>query len=154
RTAYLRWLRGLGVRYVVLTSAPVDYSSRGEAALLRGGHSSLRPVFRTRDLTIFEVPHATPILTGPILATVRSLTATPVVVPRPTSGAHRLGVRFSPFWPGDTPCLSRRADGMTPLIPSRPGRLELSFRINAGSALAAVGGRTTICDGSGTNPSR
>jgi len=154
RTAYLRWLRGLGVRYVVLTSAPVDYSSRGEAALLRGGHSSLRPVFRTRDLTIFEVPHPTPILTGPIRGTVRSLTATRVVVDLPSSVQYRLAVRFSPFWHADNACLSRRADGMTTLIPSRPGRLELSFRINAGSALAAVGGRTTICDGSGTNPSR
>ena len=43
--AYLGWLRGLGVRYVVLTDAPTDYSARGEAALIRGGRTPLRPVF-------------------------------------------------------------------------------------------------------------
>ena len=35
--AYTRWLRSLGVRYVVLTSAPVDYSARGEDAVVRAG---------------------------------------------------------------------------------------------------------------------
>jgi hypothetical protein len=145
--AYLRWLGELGVRYVVLANAPTDYSSRGEAALLRSGQSGLRPVFSTRDLTIFEVPHATPILTGPVKGTVKSLTATRVVVDLPTSGQYRLAVRFSPFWHAANACLTRSSDGMTTLIPSRPGRLELSFRVNAGSALAAVGGRTTVCDG-------
>ena len=37
------WLRGLGVRYVVLTDAPPDYSSRAEAALIRSGRSGLVP---------------------------------------------------------------------------------------------------------------
>ena len=44
--AYESWLRGLGVRYVVLSDAPPDYSSRGEAALIRSGRSGLEPVFR------------------------------------------------------------------------------------------------------------
>ena len=39
--AYESWLRGLGVRYVVLSDAPPDYSSRGEAALIRSGRSGL-----------------------------------------------------------------------------------------------------------------
>ena len=55
-----RWLRGLGVRYVVLTSAPTDYSARAEAALLRSGRSGLWRVLRTPQLTIFEVPRRTP----------------------------------------------------------------------------------------------
>jgi hypothetical protein len=143
--AYLRWLRTLGVRYVVLTKAPVDYSARGEAALLRGGHPGLRPVFRTAQITIFEVSHPTPILTGPAPATVVRLTASRVVVDLPRTGEYRLAVRFSPFWHVSDACLSRRVDGMTTLTPRRPGRLELSFRLNAGSALAAVGGRTRIC---------
>jgi hypothetical protein len=146
-SAYMRWLRELGVRYVVLANAPTDYSARGEAALLRGGDSGLTPVFRTRDLTIFEVPRPTPILTGPVPASVRSLTATRVVVDLPSSAQYRLAVRFSPFWHAKNACLSRSADGMMTIVPSRPGRLALSFRINAGAALAAVGGRTTVCNG-------
>jgi hypothetical protein len=147
-SAYMRWLRELGVRYVVLANAPTDYSARSEAALLRSGQSGLRPVFRTRDLTIFKVPHPTPILTGPVPGTVRSLTATRVVVDLPSSAQYRLAVRFSPFWHAKNACLSRSADGMMMVVPSRPGRLALSFRINAGAALAAVGGRTTVCSGS------
>jgi hypothetical protein len=144
--AYLRWLRGLGVRYVVLANAPTDYSARGEAALLRSGQSGLRPVFRTRELKIFEVPRARPILTGPKGATVLRLTATRLIVDVPRLGQYRLAVRFSPFWHADDACLTRRADGMTTLTPLRPGPLALSFRLSAGSALAAVGGRTRICD--------
>jgi len=145
-SAYLRWLRDLGVRFVVLTSAPTDYSARGEATLLRSGQSGLRPVFRTRTVTIFEVPSPRPILTGPVAATVLRLTATRVVVDLPRPGSYRLAVRFSPYWHADRACLTRAGDGMTTITPQEPGRLQLSFRLDAGSALAAVGGRTRICD--------
>jgi hypothetical protein len=145
-SAYLSWLRDLGVRYVVLANAPTDYSARGEASLLRGGRSGLRPVFYTRDLTIFAVPHPRPILTGPKGATVVRLTTTRVIVDLPRRGDYRLAVRFSPFWHAANACLSRRTDGMTTVTPQRAGVLELSFRVNAGSALAAVGGRTRVCN--------
>src|SRR5262249_11773365 len=78
--AYLGWLRGLGVKYVVLTDAAVDYSARGEATLLRSGRAPLLPVFRSAHLTIFEVPHATSILTGPPGARVVSMTESRIVV--------------------------------------------------------------------------
>jgi hypothetical protein len=67
------------------------------------------------------------------------------MVDLPRRGDYRLAVRFSPFWYAANACLSRRLDGMTTLTPDRPGLLELSFRVNAGSALAAVGGRTQVC---------
>ena len=35
------------MRYVVITDAPPDYSARGEAKLIRSGHSGLVPVFRS-----------------------------------------------------------------------------------------------------------
>ncbi len=47
RSAYLRWLRSLGVRYVVLTDAPPDYSARDEAKLLKSGKSRLTKVLST-----------------------------------------------------------------------------------------------------------
>ena len=46
----------LGVRYVVLTDAPPDYSARDEATLLRSGNSGLSGVLETPQLTIFAVP--------------------------------------------------------------------------------------------------
>ena len=45
RADYLGWLRGLGIRYVVLTDAPTDYSAKAEALLMRSGHSGLKRVF-------------------------------------------------------------------------------------------------------------
>ena len=43
---YRAWLRQLGVRYVVISDAPPDYSSQVEAQLIRSGRSGLVPVFR------------------------------------------------------------------------------------------------------------
>jgi hypothetical protein len=62
---YLRWLHSLGVGYVVLSKAPPDYSSVAEAKLVRRGDFGLEPVFHTATLTIYKVPEARPIVTGP-----------------------------------------------------------------------------------------
>src|SRR5207253_3251609 len=61
---FVHWLRSLAVRYVVLTDAPPDYSARGESRLLRGGRTSLVPVYRAPALTIYRVPNAQPIVDG------------------------------------------------------------------------------------------
>jgi hypothetical protein len=148
RSTYLAWLRSLGVRYVVLTKAPPDYSARGEAALLRSGRSGLRPVFRTQNVTVLAVPRPRPILTGPTPARVLRLTGTRLVVELPRAGSYRLAIRWSPYWHADGACLIRRDDGMTAISAHRPGRLELAFHVNAARALAAavVGERSQVCD--------
>ena len=146
--AYGAWLRRLGVRYVVLTSAPADYSARAEAALLRSGRSDLSRVLETPRLTIFAVPHPQPILTGPKGGRVVKLTATRVLLDLPRSGDYRLAVRFSPYWHAPGACLIRRPDGMTTVSATRPGPLQLSFHVGAASALATavVGARDSVCD--------
>ena len=148
RGAYLRWLRSLGVRYVVLTKAPPDYSARDEAALVRSGRSGLRPVFRTPNLTVLAVPRPRPILTGPAPARVLSLTGTRLVVDVRRAGSYRLAVRYSPYWRAEGACLMRRDDGMTAIAVDRPGRLELAFAVSPTRALAAavVGERSEVCD--------
>lgn len=147
RAAYLAWLRGLGVRYVVLTDAPADYSAKGEAALLRSGRSGLRPVFRAANLRVFEVPHPRPILTGTVGAQVLGLDATGVRLRLPRPGVYRLAVRYSPYWHADGACLSRRADGMTNVAVEQAGTLELTFGVDARRVLATVVGRSsTSCD--------
>jgi hypothetical protein len=146
--AYRAWLRRLGVRYVVLTAAPSDYSARGEAALLRGGRSGLNPVYTTSSLTVFEVPKPVPILTGPHGGRVLRLTATRVLLDLPRAGDYRLAVRFSSYWDAPGACLVRREDGMTTVAARRAGRLQLSFHVGAASALATavVGERSRVCD--------
>ena len=51
---YRAWLRSLGVRYVVLTDAPTDYSAKREALLIQSGHSGLTLVRhdQTYELTL------------------------------------------------------------------------------------------------------
>src|SRR5262249_6781317 len=129
---YLAWLRRLGVRYVVLTAAPSDYSARGEAALIRSGRSELQPVFATRPLRICGVPPPRPILEG---GTVSSLPATRIALALPRAGAYRLAVRYSPYWHAEGACLSQRADGMTTVAVEQPGRLQLRFHVSAARAL-------------------
>jgi hypothetical protein len=138
--AYRGWLRSLGVRYVVLTTAPPDYSSVGEAALLRSGHSGLRRVFRAPNVTIFAVPDPRPILTGTSAGRVVQLTGSRVLVDLSRPGRYRLAVRYSPYWHAEDACLARGADGMTTIDARRAGELQLVFRVSAASALAAVVG--------------
>ena len=63
----------MGVRYVLLTMAQLDYSARAEAALVGGARSPLEPVFRTSELTVYELRAATPIITGAGSARVRRM---------------------------------------------------------------------------------
>jgi hypothetical protein len=143
--AYEAWLRRLGVRYVVLTTAPADYSARGEARLLRSGRSGLVPVFSTPRLRIFEVPHPSAILSG---GRVLGVTATRMLLQLPRPGAYRLAVRYSPYWQAEGACLSSREDGMTTVTTRRAGRLQLRFHVSPVRALttAVVGARSKVCD--------
>ena len=64
--AYQAWLRQLGVRYVMLPDTALDYSSMNEAKLLRSGRSGLRLVGQTRHWRFYELPAATPIVSGAV----------------------------------------------------------------------------------------
>jgi hypothetical protein len=145
---YRAWLRELGVRYVVLTRAPTDYSARGEARLLRSGDSGLRRVFTTSTLAIYELPRPTPILRGAGQPRVLRLTATRIKLDLPRPGTYRLAVRYSPYWRAENACLLKRLDGMTTVEARAAGPLELSFHVSARRALATavVGARSRVCD--------
>jgi hypothetical protein len=143
-SAYLAWLRSLGVRYVVMTAAPVDYSARGEARLLTSGRSGLRRAFWTPQLTVYEVPHARRIVTGPGPAGVLRFTQTKIDLQLAVPGRYRLAVRFSPYWQPSSGCVMRREDGMVELAVPRAGRLQLHFDVNPGRALGEVTSRRSV----------
>ncbi len=109
---YLRWLDGLGVRYVVLAHATPDYSSQGEAALVESGRLHLQRVFHTRELSIFKVPHAHSIITGPGSPELTSLTQSRIGVVVHRGGTYRIAVRWSPYWHASLGCLSQGKDKM------------------------------------------
>ena len=144
--AYLGWLRRLGVRFVVLTRAPSDYSARGEARLLRSGRSGLRPVLLTPRLTVFEVPRPQRIVTGPTVgaASVLELTQTRVALQLREPGRYRVALRYSPYWRPSSGCVSKRDDGMIELVVPRGGLVRLRVDVDAGSALHELAGRRSI----------
>ncbi len=127
---YLRWLRSLGVAYVVLSDAPPDYSSRREAGLVQElwAHGLYR-AFVDAHVTVFAVKDPRPIVTGPgspRLLTLRQATFTARV---PRAGAYRIAIHWSRWWHASTGRLSRRADGMIELRTSGPATVRISFRV-------------------------
>jgi hypothetical protein len=143
---YLRWLRKLSVRYVVLTDGPLDYSARGEARLLRA-HPGLFPVvLRFPGGTILEVPGAQPLVRGgPAPARVALFAATSIVFIAPAPGRYSMGVRYSPYFSSPDACLRKLPGGFTGVTVRRAGLVQISFDVRARRAALALIGRSPHC---------
>jgi hypothetical protein len=139
-TPYLTWLRTMAVRYVVLADASVDYSARDEASLLRSGRAGLRVVMRAPHLTIFEVPHPRPIVTGPGAAHVVSMTRSGALLDVTQAGTYRVAIRYTPYWGVSSGCARGARDGMTRLTVPRAGRVKLVFSWTPERALDVIAG--------------
>ena len=134
RERYVAWLRSLGVRYVVLPDAPLDYSAKAEGALIGGGRSSLRVAFRSEHTTVFAVPSPRRIVTGPGNAGAR-LRPKPdhgrTRPSRPLSGCDKLVALLD-----GRPAASRGGDdGTVVLTVKRAGIAQLDFESMRGALL-------------------
>jgi hypothetical protein len=147
--AYRRWLTGLGVRFVVLSDAPPDYSSRAEEALVRGGIAGLHPVFRARHLTIYELDGTKPIITGPAQASVVRMLSARLVLRVGAPGDYRLAVRFSPYWQTLEGCVAPSRDGMIRLTAFKAGRIDLNFNVSVHRSFEVLTGSepSRVCSG-------
>ena len=139
-SAYRAWLRSLGVRFVVLSDATPDYSSRLEAKLLRSGRSGLVRVFRTRHVSVYQLPNARSIVVGPGLASVEWLWPTRIVFLVDKPGNYRVAIRWSPYWRARQGCVSREPDGMVRLTAARAGLIDLSMSPSLTRGLATLAG--------------
>jgi len=137
---YDAWLRSLGVRFVLLPDAPPDYSSRHEAALIRSGRVNLKLVYRSAHIRVYEVPHASPMITGPAGGTVLYLEPTRIVAELPEAGKYHVKVRWTPFWRTKQGCVSRASDGMVNLVVPHPGVASLSVSVDVNGGLKALTG--------------
>jgi hypothetical protein len=144
-TAYVRWLRKLGVAYVVLTRSPPDYSSRREAALVRSGRVGLSLVFATSKISIYAVPRARSIVTGPGHPKVLALRQSRLVVRVTRGGTYRVAVRWSPYWRASTGCLTRTSDGMVRLQTHAAATVRIAFDVDARSLFDAFAGTRRTC---------
>jgi hypothetical protein len=143
--AYVGWLHALGVRYVVLTDAPPDYSARGEARLLRSGRSGLQPVLVTAHATIYSVPAPQGIVTGAPGARVTQFDASAITVDLPHAGNYRVAVRYSPYWRAMGACAQPLADGMLGLDVEHAGPVKITFAVTAARALSAGAATPSTC---------
>ncbi len=146
---YSRWLHEMAVRYVVLTNAPVDYSSQSEARLLRSGRSGLPVVFRNADTTIFSVPSPVSIVTGPRHPQVLALRSNNIVIDLHRAGTYHLALRYTPYWSAANACVTETPDGMINVRAKRTGVIQLSFVMNAENVLHAITGTQSSCSGTG-----
>jgi len=148
-SVYQAWLRQMAVRYVVLTDAPVDYSARQEAKLLRSGRSGLVLVRKLPHQSIYELPDATPLVTGPAPATVLWLWPSRLVAEAGKPGTYRVRVRWSPYWRVPGGCVEKTADGLTKLHIRHAGMFELVFSLDVTRGLQTLAGSapTHVCSG-------
>ena len=127
--AYRHWLRSAAVRYVLLsTTTPLDWDGGPEeAGVVRSRGSGLREVFRSPNWTIYELPHATPLLTGPASPVVTSFGHTVIRGQVFAAGRYLLRNHYSPYLRlHGSGCVDPGPNKMTYLDLTRPERFALS----------------------------
>jgi hypothetical protein len=102
-------------------------------------------VFATPDLSVYEVPHARPIITGPRHPVITSLTESKIGLVVHSGGTYRIAVRWSPYWHASLGCLSKGHDGMMRLTTRRSHFVRLTFRVNATRAFEEFAGQQPRC---------
>jgi hypothetical protein len=134
---YRDWLRRLGVRYVLLPGTEIGRAGEErEADLLRSGEAGLEPVHRSVTGTVYELPDAEPILSGPGEPRLTELDHDRVEGRVTSQGSYRLAVRFTPYWrvkQGDF-CVEEAPHGMTELVATGPGEFALGVGLTGSSA--------------------
>ena len=147
-SAYRRWLRRMGVRFVLLPDARLGpLGADREAKLLRSGDAGHSLVRRTPDWQIYEVPDATPIISGPGAARLHRFDHDRIAGSISSAGIYRLRVRYTPYLhvAAGRVCLERARDGMTRLVVRAPGRFVLTVREQPGPILRAALAAEGLC---------
>jgi len=147
--AYRHWLRSAAVRYVVLsTTAPLDWEGGPEEArVVQSASSGLRVVFRSRNWAIYELPHATPLLTGPAHPVVTSFGHTAIRGRVFAAGRYVLRAHYSPYLRlQGSGCVAPGPDRMTILNLTRPEKFALAVPGTPGGLVRELfGGKRATC---------
>ena len=127
---------------MLLPDAQPDYSALNEARLIRSGKTSLVPVFRSAHVIVYQLPGATPLITGAGDASVLWLYPTHIVALVDGPGRYEVRVRWSPYWRASTGCVWRGPDGMLRLLAPRAGLIDLRVSVNVTRGLETLTGLT------------
>jgi hypothetical protein len=150
---YRRWLSNEAISYVALPDAPLDYSAKGEARLLRGEDrgagdgsgevgsggtgggggggagppSYLREIWRSAHWRLFAVLNPQPLVEAP--ASMTALSTDSFTVSAPRTGAYVARVRFTPYWAltEGRGCVRRAPGGWTEVQAHSAGSLHVAI---------------------------
>lgn len=139
--SYRAWLQANGVTYVALPSAPLDYLSHREAALIRHGLGYLTPIWANGDWRLFAVRHPRGLIDSP--ASLSAIGADWFNLSAPRAGRYLLRIHFSSYWTvPEAGGLCLRPKGLWTLAEfSRPGSFHVGTDLSAGAML----GKRRIC---------
>jgi hypothetical protein len=129
---YSSWLQREAVSYVALPDAPLDYSARAEAALLRSGSvPGLHEIWHSPHWRLFAVDEPAPLAEAPALLTEATSEAFEVQIPR--AGNYLVRMRFTPYWAlqGVPGCVSEGPEDWTLLHAEGAGHahVEINFSL-------------------------
>jgi len=128
--SYRRWLTEQAVSYVGLTDGALDYSSVGEAALLRGRAANgagayLREIWHARHWRLFAVHPAAALAQAP--ATISAVSSESFTLAAPAPGSYEVRLRFTPYWAvaGGPGCVAEAPGGWTEVEARRSGQIHV-----------------------------
>jgi hypothetical protein len=124
---YRSWLDDLGVGYVAVPRAPLDYAARGEKRLIKKGPPSyLEKVYRSKNWTVYAVHNPSPLAIGGKMV---KLTPQGFVVDADAPGTVLVRVHWTPYWSIEqgTGCVEQAPGGYTMIDVTTPGRFRVGI---------------------------
>jgi hypothetical protein len=122
---YRNWLDELGVGFVAVPDAPLDYAAEQEALLIAREPPYLERVFTSPDWTVYRVRDPAPIAVG--AGELVKLTPEGFVVDANAPGTVLVKVHWTPYWSIEqgTGCVEQSPGGYTTLNVTEPGRFRV-----------------------------
>jgi hypothetical protein len=140
---YRRWLDQLGVGFVAVPDAPLDYAAESEAELIARGPPYLEKAFTSSDWTVYRVRDPAPLAVG--AGDLVKLTPEGFVVDADAPGTVLVRVHWTPYWSIEqgVGCVEQSPAGFTTLDVQDPGRFRVGVDF---SPLRALDGGPRCAD--------
>jgi hypothetical protein len=134
---YRSWLDDLGVGFVAVPHAALDYAGRPEKKMLkRGPPRYLERVYNSTDWTVYKVRNPSPLAIGGKMVKLRPQG---FVVDSSAPGTVLVRVHWTPYWSIEqgTGCVEQAPGGYTMLDVETPGRFRVGIDFSPVRAISS-----------------
>jgi hypothetical protein len=134
---YRSWLDDLGVGYVAVPHAPLDYAGRPEKRMLeRGPPRYLDRVYQSSDWTVYKVSNPSPLAIGGKMVKLRPQG---FVVDTSAPGTVLVRVHWTAYWSIEqgSGCVEQAPGGYTMLDVQTPGRFRVGIDFSPVRAISS-----------------